>query len=100
MTEHILHSVSICGRVILDLHALNNEGSEGNQLNTRQVYIVTGKGRSPHPAHVNAISGDMLKHSQAGHFRRLAQHYQLPLSQGANLGNANRIRILDGARKS
>jgi len=91
MTVQILHSVSICGRVILDLHALNNEGSEGNQLNTRQVYIVTGRGRSLHPAHVNAISGDMLKHIQAEHFRRLAQHYQLPLSQGASLGNANRI---------
>jgi CRISPR-associated protein Cst2 len=91
MTDQTLHSVSICGRVILDLHALNNEGSEGNQLNTRQVYIVTGRGRNPQPAHVNAISGDMLKHIQAEHFRRLAQHYQLPLSQGASLGNANRI---------
>ncbi len=91
MTEQLLHSVSICGRVILDLHALNNEGSEGNQLNTRQVYIVTGQGRKPLPAHVNAISGDMLKHIQAEHFRRLAQHYRFPLSQGASLGNANRI---------
>src|SRR5260221_12382657 len=81
MTEQILHSVSICGRVILDLHALNNEGSEGNQLNTRQVYIVTGSGRQPVQAHVNAISGDMLKHIQSGHFLRLSHFYGLPPSQ-------------------
>ncbi|NTU82282.1 MAG: DevR family CRISPR-associated autoregulator [Chloroflexales bacterium] len=86
-----IYSVAISGRAILDLHALNNEGSEGNQLNTRQVYIVTGSGRNPEPARVNAISGDMLKHIQADHFRRLAQHYGLPLSQGAQIGNANRI---------
>ncbi len=86
-----LYSVSISGRVILDLHSLNNEGSEGNQLNARQVYIVTGDGRNPTPANVNAISGDMLKHIQTEHFRRLAQVYKLPLSQGASLGNANRI---------
>lgn len=83
-----IYSIAISGRAILDLHALNNEGSEGNQLNTRQVYIVTGKRE---PARVNAISGDMLKHIQVDHFRRLAQHYGLPLSQGAQIGNANRI---------
>jgi CRISPR-associated protein Cst2 len=86
-----IYSVAISGRAILDLHALNNEGSEGNQLNTREVYIVTGNGRKPEPARVNAISGDMLKHIQAEHFRRLAQHYNLPLSKGAQIGNANRI---------
>lgn len=92
MPNTTLYSVAISGRAILDLHALNNEGSEGNQLNTRQVYIVTGgNGRAPEPARVNAISGDMLKHIQADHFRRLAQHYRLPLSKGAQIGNANRI---------
>jgi CRISPR-associated protein Cst2 len=91
MTVRKLYSVSISGRAILDLHSLNNEGTEGNQLNTRQVYIVIGKSRNPIPAHVNAISGDMLKHIQTEHYRHLAQHYNLPLSQGARLGNANRI---------
>jgi CRISPR-associated protein Cst2 len=91
MATNPIYSVAISGRAILDLHALNNEGSEGNQLNTRQVYIVTGRGSNPEPARVNAISGDMLKHIQADHFRRLAQHHALPLSQGAQIGNANRI---------
>src|SRR4051794_39017633 len=91
MATQQLYSMSISGRAILDMHALNNEGSEGNQLNTRQVYVVTGTGRNPVPSRVNAISGDMLKHIQADHFRRLAQLYELPLSQGAQIGNANRI---------
>lgn len=91
MTTQTIFSVAISGRLVLDLHALNNEGSEGNQLNTRQVYIVTGGGRNPEPARVNAISGDMLKHIQVDHFRSLAQHYGLPLSQGAQIGNANRV---------
>lgn len=86
-----LYSLSISGRAILDLHSLNNEGSEGNQLNARQVYVVTGTSQRPEAARVNAISGDMLKHIQADHFRRLAQQYSLPLSQGAQIGNANRI---------
>lgn len=91
MTAQTLYSVAISGRAILDMHSLNNEGSEGNQLNSRQVYVVVGTGRSPESARVNAISGDMLKHIQAEHFRRLARDYRLPLSQGAQLGNANRI---------
>lgn len=91
MAIQTLYSVAISGRAILDMHSLNNEGSEGNQLNSRQVYVVVGNGRTPEPARVNAISGDMLKHIQAEHFRRLARDYQLPLSQGAQLGNANRI---------
>src|SRR6266542_6471421 len=102
MSSQPIYSMAISGRAILDMHALNNEGSEGNQLNTRQVYIVTGSGRNPEPARVNAISGDMLKHIQADHFRRLAQHHGLPLSKGAQLANPNRINwdlINDDATK-
>lgn len=91
MATQTLYSVAISGRAILDMHSLNNEGSEGNQLNSRQVYVVVGNAHDPEPARVNAISGDMLKHIQAEHFRRLASDYQLPLSQGAQIGNANRI---------
>ncbi len=29
MTEQTIHSIAISGRVILNLHALNNEGSNG-----------------------------------------------------------------------
>jgi CRISPR-associated protein Cst2 len=70
-------SISIAARVVLDLHALNNEGSESNRLLTRQVGIVTpqyeatelvGYNRST----VNAISGDMNKHIFANAFRLIA----------------------------
>jgi CRISPR-associated protein Cst2 len=79
-------SISIAARVILDLHALNNEGSESNRLLTRQVGIVTpaqdesgeaGYQRSV----VNAISGDMLKHIFADYFRHVALDRGLPLCE-------------------
>ena len=55
--------------ITLDLHALNNEGAEGNQLMTRQVQIVDDQGR----VHaVNAISGDMIKHGFVSRLQQLA----------------------------
>ena len=52
-----INSISISGLLTLNMHALNNEGSEGNYLQTRMVEIVDEKGI----AHsVNAISGDMF----------------------------------------
>ncbi|MGB9632265.1 MAG: DevR family CRISPR-associated autoregulator, partial [Chloroflexaceae bacterium] len=30
-----IYSLSICGRLTLELHSLNNEGGEGNQTMTR-----------------------------------------------------------------
>jgi CRISPR-associated protein Cst2 len=79
-----IRSLSIAARVVLDLHALNNEGSESNRLMTRQVGIVTpttdaegkpGFARSV----VNAISGDMEKHIFADYFRNIALEMGLPL---------------------
>jgi CRISPR-associated protein Cst2 len=87
-----IKSVSIAARVILDLHALNNEGSESNRLMTRQVGIVTPvyseqdgqptraiEGYSR--AVVNAISGDMNKHMFADAFRHIALEENLPLCE-------------------
>jgi hypothetical protein len=36
----LVNSLSLCARVTLDLHNLNNEGTEGNQQQTRMVYII------------------------------------------------------------
>jgi len=93
-----IYTLSICGRVILDLHNLNNEGTEGNQQMTRTVWIVI-KDQAGKPAvrNVNAISGDMFKHIQAEHLHKLAieQHSKdparFPLSEGALACDANRI---------
>ena len=81
-------SISITGRLTLDLHSLNNEGAEGNQLQTRMVHIVDGEGKLQV---VNAISGDMFKHIQAEHFQEVAKDAELPLCAGCSIFDANRI---------
>jgi CRISPR-associated protein Cst2 len=84
-----LASISISARATLDLHSLNNEGGEGNQIQTRMVNIVDQNGRLQN---VNAISGDMFKHIQAEHLFHIArQRSDLPLCAGCREFNANRI---------
>ena len=88
-----VYSISINGKVGLNLHDLNNEKSEGNQLTTRNVTITDGAGKL---STVNAISGDMLKHIQSGHLFKIAKEDEsLPLCQGCNKFDANRITIDD-----
>lgn len=67
--QKLVYAISICGRLTIDMHALNNEGTEGNQMLTRQVTIVDSQGELQS---VNAISGDMLKHIQAEHLTSIA----------------------------
>lgn len=81
-------SISISGEITLNLHSLNNEGGEGNQIITRQVTIVDKNGET-HT--VNAISGDMFKHIHAVHLAQLAKEQNLPLSNYAEKLNPNRI---------
>jgi CRISPR-associated protein Cst2 len=68
----------------MDMHALNNEGSESNRLMTRQVGIVTPapqeNGANDYKRFtVNAISGDMNKHIFADAFRHFAVDLELPV---------------------
>lgn len=81
-------SLSISARAILDMHSLNNEGGEGNQIQTRMVDIFGADGRMHN---VNAISGDMLKHIQAQHFFEIARAQGLALCAGCARFDANRI---------
>ena len=78
-----IHSLSVAARVMLDLHALNNEGSESNRLMTRQVGIVTPTISDGEPGYsravVNAISGDMYKHIFADYLHNIALEMGLPL---------------------
>ena len=84
-----LYSISISARATLDMHSLNNEGGEGNQIQTRMVNIVDQSGQLQN---VNAISGDMYKHIQAEHlFRLLREDKHVPLCAGCREFNANRI---------
>jgi len=84
-----LYSLSISARAILDMHSLNNEGGEGNQIQTRMVNVVDQHGQLQN---VNAISGDMFKHIQAEHlFHITRERDDLPLCAGCREFNANRI---------
>ncbi len=83
-----VYSLSISGRMTLELHSLNNEGGEGNQTMTRTVTLVDTDGNIHK---VNAISGDMFKHIQAEHFYRLARERGLPLCAGCQTFRSDRI---------
>src|SRR5216684_4625863 len=83
-------SLSIAARATLNMHSLNNEGGEGNQIQTRMVDIVDHKGELHN---VNAISGDMLKHVLMEHYYQQARAQHLPLCQGCERFNVNRINF-------
>ena len=83
-----IYSLSLSAQLTLDMHSLNNEGGEGNQIQTRMVNIVDGNGDLKN---VNAISGDMIKHILAEHLHRIATANGLPLCAGCRTFNANRI---------
>ena len=83
----MIYSLSLSAEAILDMHSLNNEGGEGNQIQTRMVNIVDKNGRL---YNVNAVSGDMFKHIQAEHFFRVSSG-KLPLCAGCQQFDANRI---------
>ncbi|MGA9056762.1 MAG: DevR family CRISPR-associated autoregulator [Terriglobia bacterium] len=84
----LVQSLSICARITLDLHSLNNEGTEGNQQQTRMVHIIDQRGQR---AVVNAVSGDMFKHILVGHLVPQLEAEQQPLSEPARRYDPDRI---------
>ena len=88
-TKFPVYSISIIGLLSLQLHALNNEGNEGNQSLTRRYYII--QDGMDEPEYVNGISGDMFKHIQSEHLHRVALESGLSLSEGGKQFNPDRI---------
>jgi CRISPR-associated protein Cst2 len=84
----VVYGLALSARVTLDLHNLNNEGTEGNQQQTRMVTILDGSGQRKV---VNAVSGDMLKHMLVDHLIPLLDQAHQPLSPGARAHDADRI---------
>lgn len=84
----VVNSLSLAARVTLDMHSLNNEGTEGNQQQTRMVHIIDQRGQR---AVVNAISGDMFKHILVGHLVPLLEEAGQPLSEPAKRLDPDRI---------
>jgi CRISPR-associated protein Cst2 len=87
MTESLV-SLSLAARMTLNMHSLNNEGSEGNQIQTRMIDIVGDDGRLHN---VNAISGDMLKHVLMEHLYHRAKEEHLSLCTSCRRLDVNRI---------
>ena len=85
-----MRSLSINGRLTLDMHSLNNEGAEGNHTQTRMVQIVNEDGDL---VAVNAVSGDMLKHIQTEHLNHVYIEKGVKLCAGCSKLDANRINI-------
>ncbi len=88
-TKFPIYSISISGVLSWQLHALNNEGNEGNQSLTRRYYIIQKD--MTEPEYVNGVSGDMLKHIQAEHLHRIAIQEGLTLSEGGKQFHPDRI---------
>jgi CRISPR-associated protein Cst2 len=84
----VVSSIALSARVTLNLHNLNNEGTEGNQQQTRMVHIIDERGDR---AVVNAISGDMFKHMLVDELIPLLQEAGQPLSPGAIIHDPDRI---------
>lgn len=85
-----ISSISVCGEMTLNLHSLNNEGGEGNQIMTRQLTIVDKNGEE---AIVTGISGDMFKHIHAAHMLNYCIENNIPLCEGCKVLDPNRIGI-------
>lgn len=83
-----ISSVSVCGEMTLNLHSLNNEGGEGNQIMTRQLTIIDKNGEEQT---VTGISGDMFKHIHAAHMLNYCVENKISLSEYSKLLNPNRI---------
>jgi CRISPR-associated protein Cst2 len=86
--KKIIASLSISGEITLNLHSLNNEGGEGNQIITRQLTIIDKNGEE-HT--VNGISGDMFKHIHVGHLINLSKEQNLDLCSNCKVFNPNRL---------
>lgn len=85
-------SLGVSARLVLDMHSLNNEGTEGNQQLTRMVHIIDQTGQR---AVVNAVSGDMFKHIFVEHLIPLLKEAGEPLSPGAMVFDADRINAFN-----
>lgn len=84
----VISSLTLNARLTLNLHNLNNEGTEGNQQQTRMVHIIDADGRRQV---VNAVSGDMFKHILVDHLIPLLRDAGQPLSAPANRHDPDRI---------
>lgn len=84
------YSLAISARLVMNLHNLNSEGTEGNQQQTRMVHVIGADGQR---RSVNAVSGDMFKHILVEHLTPLLAEAGQKLSPAAAQHNPDRIVV-------
>ncbi len=67
-----IYEVGFAGRIRIDAHSLNNEGSVGNVTEPRTIVLANGE-------KTDGISGEMLKHIHAEALWQLAKGKKSPL---------------------
>lgn len=83
-----IKSIAISGRMLINLHDLNNEMAVGNKLVERRAYIFDEQGEL---FNVNCISGDMMKHIFTDYFTKQILEHNGKLCTSCSSFNANRI---------
>ena len=70
--NEIVYEIGFVGRIRIDAHSLNNEGTVGNVTEPRTIVLATGE-------KTDGISGEMLKHIHAEALWQLAKDRKTPL---------------------
>ena len=73
MSEKV-YEIGIVGRIRIDAHSLNNEGTVGNVTEPRTIMLADGR-------KTDGISGEMLKHMHTEAFWQLAKERNITLCQ-------------------
>ena len=71
MSEKV-YEIGIVGRIRIDAHSLNNEGTVGNVTEPRTIVLADGR-------KTDGISGEMLKHIHTEAFWQLAKERSISL---------------------
>ena len=69
-----VYEIGIVGRIRIDAHSLNNEGTVGNVTEPRTIVLADGR-------KTDGISGEMLKHIHTEAFWQLAKERNVTLCQ-------------------
>ncbi|GEM_PF-6987713 len=87
------YSISFMARATYNLHALNNEKTDGNSTLIRNVGIVVPNSDDNRKEYeiVNAISGNMFRHIFSSHLVNVARDMGLQISRPAIDGHPQRI---------
>ena len=77
MSEEV-YEIGIVGKIRIDAHSLNNEGTVGNVTEPRTIMLADGR-------KTDGISGEMLKHMHTEAFWQLAKERNVTLCQACQM---------------